>query len=444
VTGITSASSASFAVRTTNRVGKFIAVGWLGFILQLTLLAVLMSVAHWTWLPATIVAVELTVIHNFFWHERTTWRDRVAALEDAGRGHLIDALERFLRFNGATGLTSILGNALLMAIYVGPLGLPALLANALAVGTMSVVNFIVSDRWVFRAGGPGGRRLRPHRPSDPSAGSGSSRAESSDDKLRVVPSQVEGRAGDEPVEKSRAGRAGVVPALLKKNLAAAVIVVGVLSTVASAAPSSATVAAWDRYVAQTEKRLDPARRTAAGSPSVIEAEGSSIGVEGGTVSDWRGAVFIPNVTLDEVLTRLQYPGTAPPQDDVLSSHVISRRPGSLRVSVRIVRHAIVTVTYDTEHEMTFTRRTPTVATARSVATRIEEVGDGDRGFLWRLHSYWRYEQVDGGVWVELQSLTLSRTVPALVRPIASPVVSRIARESTVRTLEALRRYLQRA
>ena len=120
--------------------------------------------------------------------------------------------------------------------------------------------------------------------------------------------------------------------------------------------------------------------------------------------------------------------------------MIARGDDSLRVGIRLVRHAIVTVSYDTEHEMRFRRVTPTLATARSVATRIEQVDGGDHGFLWRLHSYWRYEETSGGVLVELRSLTLSRSVPALVRPIASPLVTRVARESMVRTLDALRRY----
>jgi hypothetical protein len=92
--------------------------------------------------------------------------------------------------------------------------------------------------------------------------------------------------------------------------------------------------------------------------------------------------------------------------------------------------------------MTFRRWSPTVATARSVATRIEQADGGDHGFLWRLHSYWRYEEKPNGVLVELESLTLSRDVPALVRPIASPLVNRVARESTYRTLEALRRFFE--
>jgi len=145
-----------------------------------------------------------------------------------------------------------------------------------------------------------------------------------------------------------------------------------------------------------------------------------------------------------LLQRLKDPGTPPPQEDVVSSRVIARGADCLRVGIRLVRHAIVTVSYDTEHEMRFRRWTPRLATARSVATRIEEVGGDDHGFLWRLHSYWRYEEVDGGVLVDLESLTLSRNVPSFVRPIAAPLVNRIARESMVRTPEALRGYLKKS
>jgi putative flippase GtrA len=341
------------------RFGTFLAVGWLGFALQLAVLAVLTSVADWPWLPATIVAVELAVVHNFLWHERVTWRDR----HDAG-------LKRFARFNLATGITSIAGNVALMAVFVGLVGVPPVAANVLAVVTMSVVNFFVSDRWVF-----------------------------------------------------------------------AVALVCVSATGASAAPRTETLDAWNRHVAETEKRWEAAVSSPRSADRDLRAEGESIGVPSGTISLWRGSIFVPGADLEQVLNRLQYPGTAPPQEDVVSSRVLSRGHDSVRVFIQMVRHAIITVTYDTEHEMTFRRRTPTLATARSVATRIDEVGGGDRGFLWRLNSYWRYEQVGGGVRIDLESLTLSRDVPTLVRPIASPIVSRIARESMVRTLDALRQYL---
>jgi len=61
--------------------------------------------------------------------------------------------------------------------------------------------------------------------------------------------------------------------------------------------------------------------------------------------------------------------------------------------------------------------------------------------LWRLNAYWRYEAVQGGVIVECESVSLSRPVPTLVRPVANPIVDRVARESLSRTLGGLLRNL---
>ena len=98
---------------------RFFSVGALGFVVQTAALAVLMSVAHWTWLPATLVAVELAVLHNFFWHERWTWRDQTGA-----RIPSLAALQRLLRFHAANGVVSIAGNAALMALLIAVLECP--------------------------------------------------------------------------------------------------------------------------------------------------------------------------------------------------------------------------------------------------------------------------------------------------------------------------------
>ena len=212
---------------------------------------------------------------------------------------------------------------------------------------------------------------------------------------------------------------------------------------AQAAPSAETLKRWNQYVTATEARL--ATRSIAPLPSASQHDtiaGQTIDIGDGTISDWRGSIVIPRVTLDAFLDRLQHPGTPPPQEDVTASRVLSRRPDALRIYIRLVRRAIVTVTYDTEHEMTFHRLSPTLAVARSVATRIDEVGGGDKGFLWRLNSYWRYNQTASGVAVSLESLTLSRDVPLLIKPLAGRIVPAIARESMARTLEALRAYFQ--
>ena len=353
----------------TSRVGRFIVVGAGGFLVQLIALSLLTVRARWTWLPATLVAVELAVVHNFLWHARWTWRDRPG-----------DCLVRFARFQLANGLASIAGNAVLMALFAGALGWHPIPANTVAVAVMSLVNFLAADRWVFS--GPRGRRI------------------------------------------------------------VALLGVACLCVPSIAAAQTAeTIEAWQRYVESTEARLERARTLPrAAPPETIAANGESIRVPSGTISDWSGSAFIRGITLDRLLQRLQHPGTPPPQEDIVSSRVLARSDDSLRVSIRLTRHAIVTVTYDTEHEMRFRRWTPRLATARSVSTRIAEVGGGDHGFLWRLHSYWRYEEVDGGVRVDLESLTLSRDVPSIVRPIAAPLITRIARESMVRTLEAFQRF----
>jgi hypothetical protein len=145
-----------------------------------------------------------------------------------------------------------------------------------------------------------------------------------------------------------------------------------------------------------------------------------------------------------MVSALMNPGTPPPQDDVLEARVLQRSNNSLKVYLKLVRRTIMTVTYHTEHEMTFQRHGPGLATSRSIATRIAETDGKDRGFLWRLNSYWRYVQVGNDVRVELQSVSLSREVPAVLKPVAGPIIGRIARESVMNTLTALRQFFQTA
>jgi hypothetical protein len=113
------------------------------------------------------------------------------------------------------------------------------------------------------------------------------------------------------------------------------------------------------------------------------------------------------------------------------------------VYLKLERSAVITVRYDTEHDVTFERPRPGLATSHSVATRIVETSGSDHGFLWRLNSCWRYRDVPGGVQVDMLSLSLSRGVPGPVRPFVGPIVSRIARESLTRTLDAVKQFGER-
>ena len=123
----------------TSRATAFLSVGAIGFVLQMSAMA-LLTAAGWPYASAAVVAVEAAVLNNFFWHERWTWRDR--ALTSG-------ALSRLARFHFSTGLTSIVGSLVFTALLVEWAGAPVLLANAAAVVLTAVANFLVADRWVF-------------------------------------------------------------------------------------------------------------------------------------------------------------------------------------------------------------------------------------------------------------------------------------------------------
>jgi putative flippase GtrA len=347
----------------TARIPAFVGVGCIGFAIQIGTLLWLTHVWHWSYLPATAVAVEAAIVHNFFWHEHWTWGDRQ---HGRGRHH------RFLRFHLGTGLTSIAGNIIVTAVAVEALHLPALVANAGAVALTSVANFRVADRWVFS------------RPT-------------------IAVFTVAWLAFPRPVV---------------------------------AAPGEPTIAAWKQHIAITESTLW--RHDS--SLVRLAPDGRSLPLPGGTIHEWRGSVVIRGITVPQLVQALEVPGLPPPADDILDARVMHRSGDTLHVFLRLTRSAVMTVTYDTEHDVTFTRLSPWLVTSRSISTSIRETGGADHGFLWRLNSYWRYRQQGNDVVVDVLSVSLSRDIPSLVRPVATRVIDRVARESMRRSLDAVERF----
>jgi len=122
---------------------KFNLVGGIGVGVQLAALWLFTNGIGWGYVVGTGLAVEMAVLHNFLWHERFTWPDRI-------RGQWRDSAARLLRFNLTNGCVSIVGNILLMRILVGELNLPVLPANVVSIASCSVANFILGERYVFR------------------------------------------------------------------------------------------------------------------------------------------------------------------------------------------------------------------------------------------------------------------------------------------------------
>jgi putative flippase GtrA len=121
---------------------KFNAVGGLGIGVQLAVLLALKSGLHLSYLPATGIAVEAAVLHNFIWHERFTWADRV-------RPSWSKSWLRLLRFNLTSGTVSIAGNLALMKLLVSMGQVNYLATNGMAIVLCSAANFLVNEQWVF-------------------------------------------------------------------------------------------------------------------------------------------------------------------------------------------------------------------------------------------------------------------------------------------------------
>lgn len=124
----------------TARWLRFNAVGLAGVVVQLAMLAACKQWAGLSTLAATAIAVEMAVLHNFWWHERWTWR--TAGTPGVG--------ERLLRFHLANGLLSIASNLVWMRLLAGTLGMHYLTANAISIGVTALLNFVLSERFVFR------------------------------------------------------------------------------------------------------------------------------------------------------------------------------------------------------------------------------------------------------------------------------------------------------
>jgi len=399
-----------------SRWAAFNAIGVAGMAVQLGILAALVHLFQVHYAVATALAVEAAILHNFVWHQRWTWRDRPVLRRR-------DGMSRLARFHVLNGSVSLIGNVVLTTMFTRGLGWDPVVSNLIAIAACSLVNFTASDSLVFALASP--EKKRP----------------------RVRPSCI---------------------------LSLVVVTTLAGASAASAAPSPSTIAAWQAYESQVDARYNAAATVSAdqffaldrdkdargwrdtvlgGGQMMIKIEPAS--VTDGKIHHWIGAIFIPGITVNALVDRLEQNAGRESQSyqDVLASHLIERNGDRVRVFMKLRRTNLITVHYNTEHSVDYRRLNADRATARSVATKIAELADvgtprerekpadDDNGFLWRLNAYWRYLAVPGGVIVECESVSLSRPVPLLLRPVANPMVDRIARDSLSRTLATLKSVL---
>ena len=280
--------------------------------------------------------------------------------------------------------------------------------------------------------------------------------------------------------------------LVATSVLSAILVAGSLSlaqsdTTGDPAPAklrAETVSAFDRYEHLTEERNEVELKRGSrllwidslGEPERPEAyaslkrgevqvhqlttldNGKPIVCPGGMIHHWVGVVFIPGAKLDDVLGVLEdydHQSTIY-SPDVERSKIESHDGDHFRVFLRFRRHKVITVVLDTEHDVRYFHDAPGRAHSRSSAVRIAEVenpgksdererqpGD-DGGFLWRMETWWRMEERDGGVYVQSEAASLTRDIPTGLGWLVGPFVTSIPKETLVFTLEATRKAVKLA
>ncbi|HYL37393.1 MAG TPA: hypothetical protein VEV17_15875 [Bryobacteraceae bacterium] len=236
--------------------------------------------------------------------------------------------------------------------------------------------------------------------------------------------------------------------------------------------SSETAAAFDRYVQAAESRMNadlpPARFLRVDAEPDLKAKlrggelriesgrasGSSdeIKVPGGLLQDWVGSMFIPNATLQQVKTVLQdyesYKNFYKPE--VIESRQIAHQGDDYDILLRLYEKHILTVVLNANYHVHYALPDARRMLVTSHSTRIAEVRDAkrsyteerpvgdDTGFLWRLNSYWRFEEADGGVYAECEAISLSRDVPLGLGWMLKGFLERFPKESMLNTLRGTR------
>jgi hypothetical protein len=182
----------------------------------------------------------------------------------------------------------------------------------------------------------------------------------------------------------------------------------------------------------------------------MEVSQSLTKVPSGLIHDWFGAAFVRGITLNQVLSVLRdydhYKDFYHPT--VVGSKTLSTDGLEDRFSMVLVNNSLVIETaLASDYKCRYFRVSDRRWYSVSESTRIQEIenrgtssehmlldGEG-KGLLWRLFSITRFEERDGGVYIELEAIALSRDIPVSLRWMVAPIVRRVSRSSLITSLQ---------
>jgi hypothetical protein len=259
-----------------------------------------------------------------------------------------------------------------------------------------------------------------------------------------------------------------IPNLLNLFFLLGLVALAAAPACAKAEPTSEAIAAFNAYVKTVESRLaqqhqsrqtflEPAltvqneKRLQQGElliEPITPVTGSTL--PGALLHDWRGTAFAPGATVSDFERLMKninaYPQYFSPQ--VLQAKLLTQQGDRLQAFMRVRQHHVITVVMDTTYDITFGRLDAQHGYSLSRSTKISEVAspgtagehtvppNEEHGFLWRQNTYWTYEEGDGGLYMQIESVSLSRSVPTGLNWIVQPFIEKIPRESLEFTLRS--------
>jgi len=260
-----------------------------------------------------------------------------------------------------------------------------------------------------------------------------------------------------------------------------------------------TIEAFDDYIRNAEQAMEPSLH---GRSAFLWSELNSqraqqvrqgaivaqlwagdwpIKVPNGLIHDWVGTVFAPTVSIEQVLAMVQNYDNHKSiyKPEVMESKLISHEGNDFKIFLRLLKKKIITVVLDTDHDVHYSPVEAKRWFCRSYTTRIAEVEDAGTakervlepdtgyGFLWRLYSYWKFDEAGGatasqppagesapgeaerpsgasgsdGTYIECRAISLTRDIPLGLGWIIEPIIRKLPQESLIQTLENTRKAL---
>jgi hypothetical protein len=237
----------------------------------------------------------------------------------------------------------------------------------------------------------------------------------------------------------------------------------------AAEPPAAAVAVFNSYTHEVETRLAQQHRSqsiflvpATTDPQnkdrlrrgelIVEKLTPPAGADlpGAMLHHWRGTAFAPGAKAAD-FERLMKDFNAYPQHfspQVLQARVLAQKGDRLQATMRVRQKHVITVVMDTAYDIAYERLDAQHGYSISRSTQINEIdspgtasertlnSSEEHGFLWRLNTYWSYEERDGGLYMQIESVTLTRSIPTGLGWVVRPFVESVPRESLEFTLRS--------